>query len=185
LDSKRVEVDVRGDPGDDFDSYVALRAGHLLKLAYLLTGNAADAEELVQESLTRIFLAWRKVVAADDRDAYVRRVVVNANQRRFRRRRVTEVFGQEREGCSRADDQSMVEDRQHLAGLLAELPDRQRLVVVLRYYEDLSEAVVANLLGCSVGTVKSQASKALAKLRAHVPLDETVLYPEPHGAARA
>jgi RNA polymerase sigma-70 factor (sigma-E family) len=176
---------VRGVPGGDFDSYVALKAGHLLKLAYLLTGNAADSEELVQESLTRLFLAWPRVVEANDRDAYVRRVVVNTNQRRFRRRRVTELLGQVGEPYGPGNQESMVEDRQHLAHLLGELPHRQRLVVVLRYYEDLAEAVVADLLGCSVGTVKSQASKALAKLRAHALVDETALHPEPNGAAHA
>jgi RNA polymerase sigma-70 factor (sigma-E family) len=157
----------------------------LLKLAYLLTGNVADAEELVQESLTRVFLAWPRVAGADDRDAYVRQVMVNTNRRRFRRRRVGELLGLVVEGRSRGEEHAMVEDRQQLAGLLAELPRGQRLVVVLRYYEDLPEATVAELLGCSVGTVKSQASKALSKLRSHGSLTAPVVPRQPNGAARA
>ncbi|MDA8302463.1 MAG: SigE family RNA polymerase sigma factor [Actinomycetota bacterium] len=155
---------MRREPGIDFERYVAGSGPRLLKLAYLLTGNAADAEELVQECLSRVFLAWPAVAAADNPDSYVRSVMVNANRRRFRRRRVGELLGQVHDGQG-SDDQTMVEDRDDIAHLLAQLPERQRMVVVLRYCEDLPEAAVAELLGCSTGTVKSQASRALAKLR--------------------
>jgi DNA-directed RNA polymerase specialized sigma24 family protein len=79
--------------GEDFDAYLAGAMARLLRLAYLLTGNHADGEELVQESLSRVFLKWEKVSSMANRDAYIRQVIVNTNRRRFRRKRVTEVFG--------------------------------------------------------------------------------------------
>ncbi len=177
--------------GSDFDLYLAGAGARLLKLAYLLTGNLADADDLVQESLGRAFVAWPRVLASADRDAYVRRIMVNANRRRFRRRRVTEdLDGQcyehrvhERAGAQ--DDFAVVEDRCHLAAGLAVLPQRQRTAVVLRYYEDLSEADVATVMGCSVGTVKSQTSKALAKLRSHPSLGVNLSTPQRNGVSHA
>jgi RNA polymerase sigma-70 factor (sigma-E family) len=168
-----VEVAVDEAGVTNFEGYVVAAAGSLLKLAYLLTGNVADAEELLQETFARIFVAWPQVETADDPDAYVRQVLINANRRRFRRHRVTEVLdGHPREGLDRRQGFAAIEDRNQLASALAALPRRQRSVVVLRYYEGIPEREVASLLGCSPGTVKSQASKALAKLRAQLDLGQ-------------
>lgn len=178
-------------PDSSFDSYVEQAGARLLKLAYLLTGNLADADELLQDSLSKVFVAWSQVQAATDRGAYVRRVMLNTNRRRYRRHRVVELLDghayecQVHERGGGHDDFAMVEDRRHLAQALGALPRRQRLVVVLRYYEDLSETDVASLMGCSVGTVKSQASKALSKLRNHPSLRAPLPEPEPNGASRA
>jgi RNA polymerase sigma-70 factor (sigma-E family) len=172
-----------GDGG--FESFVGASGARLLKLAYLLTGNAPDADELVQESLTRLFVAWSQAERADSIDAYVRQIMVNTNRRRFRRRRVAEVLdGRIHERSGGQGDFAVFEDRRHLAPALASLPRRQRSVIVLRYYEDLSEGDVAALLGCTVGTVKSQASKAIAKLRNHPSL-KTAPDPQPDGVPNA
>lgn len=150
----------------EFRDYVARRLPALARLAYLLTTQPADADDLVQAALTKVYVAWSRVRRSDDVDAYVRAVVVNTHRSLVRRRRVRETlvpFVPERANPSTA--LSSVDDRGGLAAALATLPPRQRAVVVLRYCEDLSEAQVAAALGCSVGTVKSQAAKGLAKLR--------------------
>ncbi|WP_018639955.1 SigE family RNA polymerase sigma factor [Parafrankia elaeagni] len=153
---------------DDFQTYFAERLPGLLRLAYLLTADAAAAEDLAQTALARTFVAWRRVRASDSPDAYVRRILINAHRRQFRTRRIAETL------VSVVPDQApggggelaAVEDRAGLAAALAVLPRRQRAVVVLRYCEDLPEARVAEILGCSVGTVKTHASRGLARLRA-------------------
>jgi RNA polymerase sigma-70 factor (sigma-E family) len=179
-----LEVLVVVRPAETFDEYVARSGTRLLTLAYLLCGNPADADDLVQEALARAYLYWPRLASAVDLDAYVRRLVVNANRRRFRRRRVTEIAGGS--GTEPGGGHGVyvgVEDRFDLAAALASLPVRQRTVVVLRYYEDLSEAEVAALLGCCPGTVKSQASKAIAKLRNHPSLRTLPAY-EKNGVQR-
>ncbi|SQD99828.1 MULTISPECIES: SigE family RNA polymerase sigma factor [unclassified Parafrankia] len=157
------------DGHDEFRAYFAARLPALLRLAYLLTGDAAEAEDLAQTALARTFVAWRKVRVCDSPDAYVRRILVNAHRRRFRGRRVVETLMPtvpDRLVGGSAGELAAVEDRAGLAAALAALPTRQRAVVVLRYCEDLSEARVAEILGCSVGTVKTHASRGLARLRA-------------------
>ena len=152
--------------GAEFRDYVARRLPAVTRLAYLLTAQPADADDLVQAALTKVYVAWPRVRRSDDVDAYVRAVVVNTHRSAVRRRRLRETlvpFVPERGHAPSA--LSSVEDRGGLAAALATLPPRQRAVVVLRYCEDLSEAQVATTLGCSVGTVKSQAAKGLAKLR--------------------
>jgi RNA polymerase sigma-70 factor (sigma-E family) len=120
-------------------------------------------EDLVQNALLRTYLAWDKVTNADDPWAYSLRILYNTSNRLHRRRRVKEELGPapERAGPAAAG----VEDRDELHGLLLELPRKQRAVVVLRFYQDLSVEQTAEILGCSTGTVKSQTSKALTKLR--------------------
>ncbi|KPM55614.1 RNA polymerase subunit sigma-24 [Frankia sp. CcI49] len=153
---------------DGFTAYFAPRAGGLLRFAFLLTGDAGEAEELTQMTLVRMFVVWPRVRGHDRPDAYARRVMVNANARRFRRRRVRQVLVDvPPERAEPSSQLAAVEDRVGLAAALATLPPRQRAVVVLRYCEDRPEAEVATLLRCSTGTVKSQAAKGLAKLRAH------------------
>jgi len=150
----------------EFQAYMAARWPVLVRTAFLLTGDRFLAEDLAQTALTRVYASWRRVRRADDVDAYVRRVLVNANTGRFRKRRVAEhLVAVPLDGRSHTPHEPIAQ-RSALMAALAELPARQRAVVVLRYWEDLSERDVASVMGCSVGTVKSQASKALARLRA-------------------
>ncbi|MEE4542409.1 SigE family RNA polymerase sigma factor [Streptomyces sp. V4-01] len=156
-------------PAADFSGFVAARWHALARTAYLLTGDFHEAEDLVQTTLARVYPHWHRV-RPETAEHYVRRALVNTCRSRHRKRRVVhlllpflpEALGAEQGGGSRAG-----EDRDVLLDALADLPDRQRAVVVLRYWDDLPLDEVAQALGCSVGTVKSQASRALAKLRGH------------------
>jgi RNA polymerase sigma-70 factor (sigma-E family) len=152
----------------DFGEYVAASSGRLLRLSWLLTGDVHDAEDLVQTALGRAFQHWDRAVRSDDLDAYVKRILLNAQHSRFRRRRVVQVpldLAARRPTIDGA--MSSVTDRSGLVIALRALPLRQRQVVVLRYLDDRSERDTAILLGCSVGTVKSAASRGLGALRAH------------------
>ncbi|MFI6787676.1 SigE family RNA polymerase sigma factor [Nonomuraea sp. NPDC050383] len=146
-----------------FGEFVAARATSLLRVAYLACGNEAEAEDLLQTALERTYKNWDRV-RADSPEPYVRRVIVNTAISRARRRKILSIIPTRvlPETPARSAD---VDLRHVLMDALRDLPPRQRAVVVLRYWEDLSEAQAAEVLGCSVGTVKSQASKALAKLR--------------------
>ena len=148
----------------DFGEFVVARSPHLLRAAYLLAGDRAGAEDLVQNALLRTYLAWDKVTAADDPLAYTQRILYTTSSRMRRRRRVNEDLGTPPDSLATTPSYS-VEERDELSRALVALPQRQRAVIVLRYYEDLSVERVAEILGCSVGTVKSQTSKALSKLR--------------------
>ncbi|MFF9620366.1 SigE family RNA polymerase sigma factor [Streptomyces griseosporeus] len=151
-----------------FQEFVRARWSHLVRTAYLLTGDAHHAEDLTQTALAKAFRSWRRVARADNPEAYVRRMLVSCNSDRFRKRRVTEALtAAPPEVAGRDEAASWADERGALMTALAGLPPRQRAVVVLRYWEDLSEAEVADALGCSPGTVKSQASKGLAKLRTY------------------
>ena len=151
----------------EFRDYVAGRWTWLVQAAVLLTGDAGHAEDLAQTALARVFSSWSRVRAADDMDAYTMRILINQNKNRFRKRRVVEDLTAVPPEQRDRDLTSRVDQRAGLLAALASLPKRQREVVVLRYWEDYSEAQTAGILGCSVGTVKSQASKGLAKLRTH------------------
>lgn len=151
-----------------FDDFVATRSTRLLRTAYLLTHDRALAEDLVQTSLAKAWFAWARIEGQPD--AYVRRVMVNTYSSWWRRRwngeEATAELPERGVGSGhRPADDVGVDDRTDLWRALARLPRRQRAVVVLRFYEDLSEAETAEVMQCSVGTVKSQASRALAKLR--------------------
>ncbi|MFI6095656.1 SigE family RNA polymerase sigma factor [Lentzea sp. NPDC051213] len=153
---------------EGFEEFVAEASPRLLRTAFLLTRDAGHAEDLLQTALARAWRAWHRVVG--DPEPYVRRIIVNTHATWWRRRwRGEEQTGElpERPGES---PQNAVDEREWLWQALGRLPRKQRTVLVLRFYEDLTEPQVAELLGCSVGTVKSQASKALAKLR----LDDTI-----------
>ena len=147
-----------------FDEFARSRMPALLRFAHALSGDPQTAADLVQDALERTILAWPRVTRQDDPEAYVRRAIVNRHISRWRRLR--------REHLTAAvPETTYVPTSGHdevLWAALAQLPPRQRAVIVLRYYEDLSEAQTAQALGCAVGTVKSQASKALAKLRRQV-----------------
>ena len=148
----------------DFDEYVRQRGASLQRLAYLLVGDRHEAEDLLQGVLARLFVRWSAVERADNVDAYVRAALANAAaswwRARFRRRDVPVATVPEVAGSS---DTS--ESRDEIVDMLRKLPPRQRAVIVLRYYEDRTEAEIASILGCSTGTVKSQATKARATLR--------------------
>ncbi|MER7759761.1 SigE family RNA polymerase sigma factor [Streptomyces sp. NPDC097619] len=158
-----------------FRAFVTARWGHLVRTAYLLTGDRHEAEDLVQTALAKAYRSWRRVSRSDSPEAYVRRMLVTCNSDRFRKRRVAERLTAVPPDTSVRDDAvHWTEEREALRAALAALPARQRAVVVLRYWEDLSEGEVAAALGCSPGTVKSQASKALAKLRRYPGLARVV-----------
>ncbi|MFK0153621.1 SigE family RNA polymerase sigma factor [Streptomyces sp. NPDC090493] len=156
---------------EEFQSFMVGRWPRLMRTAFLLTGEQHAAEDLVQSTLEQVFAAWRKVGAADDPEAYVRRVMINAHARRHRRKLKEFLAPKDDSGLVRevpdtGDRIAQADDRSALLGALAQLPPRQREAVVLRYWEDLTETQAAQAMGCSVGTVKSNAAKGIAKLRA-------------------
>jgi RNA polymerase sigma-70 factor (sigma-E family) len=151
-------------PFDDFESFVAARQTTLLRAAWLLTGDAQLAQDLVQSALLRAWPKWTKLREQGQAEAYVRRIMFNTNATWWRRRvRDSENLMQ------RPPDVPMqgsdLDLRETLRSALLTLPRRQRAVVILRYLEDLSEHDAAEVLGCSLGTVKSQTHHALKKLR--------------------
>ncbi|WP_207122914.1 SigE family RNA polymerase sigma factor [Actinocatenispora comari] len=148
----------------DYAAFVERCWGPQLRVATLLVGDRYRAEELLQDSLVKLYPRWRRVSRGGNPDAYLRRMLVNGRISRWRRRRREQLVAEppDRPGPSTPEQH----DELHRA-LLA-LPRRQRAVVVLRHYADLSERDVAAALGCSVGTVKSQNSRALEKLRAQL-----------------
>ena len=154
-----------------FAAYVAARQESLLRTAVLLTGGDRHAgEDLLQSALARLYLGWDRVRQAEAMDAYVRRTMVNLLtswwRRSWRRREVSvgEVLDTPVVGAAQ-ETADQVADRDALWRALQRLSAGQRAVVVLRFYEDLTEAQTADVLGCAVGTVKSQTSRALARLR--------------------
>jgi RNA polymerase sigma-70 factor (sigma-E family) len=152
-----------GDSG--FHDYVTARSPALLRTAYLLTGNRSDAEDLLQAALAKIYLAWRRIEDFSALDGYVRRAMVNTQISWWRRRRVEEYPTDEIPDQPVADHAGDSELHDSLSRALRRLPERMRAAVVLRYYEDMSEAEIAGVLGVSLGTVKSTVSRAVAKLR--------------------
>jgi RNA polymerase sigma-70 factor (sigma-E family) len=151
-----------------FDAFVRARLGHLLRFGRALTGDDHAAADLVQDALERTLLRWSRIESADP-EGYVRRVMVTRNisvWRRLRRERLTDRVPEQP-----YDDRPNDPDRV-LWRALAQLPTRQRTVIALRYYEDMSEAQIADALGIAPGTVKSQASRAMAKLRALLEAEE-------------
>lgn len=166
---------------EEFQSFVVGRWPRLMRTAFLLTGEQHAAEDLVQSTLEQVYVAWRRVGAADDPEAYVRRVMINAHARRHRRRlreflAPKDDSGLVRERADTGDRIAQADDRGALLTALAQLPPRQRAAVVLRYWEDLTETQAAEAMGCSVGTVKSNTAKGIAKLRAIPELAETVTH---------
>jgi RNA polymerase sigma-70 factor (sigma-E family) len=169
---------------DGFDLFMAERWPRLVRSAYLLTGDRHDPEDLAQAALVKIFSSWRRVRRADNVDAYVQRVLINCNTNRFRGRRVPEnLVGDVPEGLHLLGDHAdELGERSRFMTALAGLPPRQRAVVVLRFYEDLTEAQTATAMGCTVGTVKSQTAKALARLRGHADLAAVIPFDSREGA---
>ena len=160
-----------------FERFVAAEGTALLRFAYLLTGGRDTAEDLLQSALERCYRHWRRVERAERPDRYVRRAVANAAIDRWRRRRVTELPLAAAAEPVAADATEALLARDELLRALRLLSPRQRVVVVLRYVEDLSEADTAALLDCSVGSVKAHASRGLARLRAALTEPATDLHP--------
>ncbi|MBB5789189.1 SigE family RNA polymerase sigma factor [Jiangella mangrovi] len=165
---------------DGFDEFVAGWSARLLRSAYLLTGDRGLAEDLVQDVYERLYVAWPRVA---DPAAYAHRVLTRQAMNRWRtrsRRPKEAALGLEHDRPDhRADAVTAFHERAVIVAALRTLTARQRAVVVLRYFADLSEADTAAAMGCSVGTVKSQTARALARLRTVLPaLDDTHLTPE-------
>ncbi len=153
----------------DFSAYMAARQPSLLRTAYLLTGERAQAEDLVQTAFAKLYLSWDRIRDRESLDGYVRRILVNEHNSLWRR-----PWRRSERPSETLPDSPVVEqyDDGHGAAVwsfVQTLPPKQRAVIVLRYYEDLSEAEIATVLGISSGTVKSQASRALAGLRQRAP----------------
>lgn len=157
---------------ETFDAFVRARTGELLRFGYVLTGSPDAAVDLVQDALERTLLAWPRVRRQDDPEGYVRRTMVNRNVSRWRRLRREWLMAEPPEPPTAGAEPPPGPDPELMAALRA-LPPRQRAVVVLRYYEDLSEKQTADVLGCAVGTVKSQTAKALSALRRSLPTTES------------
>lgn len=147
----------------EFDDFVVARSPVLLRTAYLLMGDRFRAEDLLQAALTKAWFAWRRIEG--EPEAYVRRIMATTSASWWRRRWVGETPTSELPDSHVPSEAERAAERNDLWQALRHLPPRQRAVVVLRYLEDRSEAETARLLDCSPGTVKSQAAKALAKLR--------------------
>jgi len=151
---------------DDFRTFVAARSASLLWFAHVLTGDRHTAEDVVQIALAKTALGWSRVRRKENPEGYVRRAIVNTHLNAMRRkpwREQPREFMPDDALARRAEEE--LDDRDAMWAALAGLPPKQRAVLVLRYYEDLSEAYIADVLGCSRGTVKSQAAKGLLHLR--------------------
>ncbi|MER0246423.1 SigE family RNA polymerase sigma factor [Streptomyces sp. 796.1] len=151
-----------------FTSYVRERGPVLLRTARSLTANPSDAEDLLQTALTKTYLAWERIEDHRALDGYVRRALVNTRTSQWRKRKVDEFSCEELpepDPVPAPDPAEQQVLRDAMWRAVVRLPDRQRAMVVLRYYEDLSEAQTAEVLGVSIGTVKSAVSRALGKLR--------------------
>jgi RNA polymerase sigma-70 factor (sigma-E family) len=154
---------------DSFDEFLAANADGLLRTAYLIVWDEKEAEDLVQETFLQVARRWRRISAMEQPLAYARRVLVNlaVGEKQQRSRRRAELAGAQPEPS--IEDFSTLEtyaEREELLDGLRQLPPRQRAVLVLRYLHDLSEAQVAEALGCTTGTVKSTTHRALMHLRA-------------------
>src|SRR5215471_11572358 len=149
-----------------FTAFVRSRGEHHLRVATLLTGNPDAAEDLVQASLLKLYRAWSRIDTSGEPDAYLRRIIVNTRRSWWRARWRQETPVPEVPDAAAGEDAA----ERHAVGALvrqalARLPRQQRAVLVLRYCEDLPEAEVASLLGCSVGAVKTHAHRGLRALR--------------------
>ncbi|WP_200942249.1 SigE family RNA polymerase sigma factor [Angustibacter sp. Root456] len=172
------------DVGTSFEAFVGERGPALLRLAWLLCADADAAEDLVQEALVKVLPRWRRIVAGGAPEPYVRSVIRTTFIDGWRRRRLREVlvdddvhFGDERAAVDPAGDAAV---RLTVQAALMRLTARQRAVLVLRFYEDLTEAAAARELGCSVSTVKSQTRHAIARLRVLAPeLADLFDHPQP------
>ncbi|MFI7645950.1 SigE family RNA polymerase sigma factor [Micromonospora sp. NPDC049460] len=153
-----------------FEEFVTARGGALLRFALMLTGDRHQAEDLVQSVLAKAYVRWARVAGMSRPEAYLKQVLVNENLRWWRRLSSRELpVAAPGDGAAGPDAAGSHAARDAAWALLRRLPRRQRAVLVLRYYEDLSDTQIAEVLGCAPATVRSQAARALATLRATVP----------------
>ena len=157
-----------GTADEEFREFMLVRWPAIVRLAYGLTGDLGQAEVVAQAAFARAYASWGKVTRPGGPDAYLWRNVVNENQRRFRGQRVAEDLPATLPDQGVADTADAPDQRAALLAALGQLSPRQRAVIVLRFWMDLSEAETAHVLGCTVDTVKNQASRALAILRTDV-----------------
>lgn len=153
-----------GSDRPEFEEFVGARSDALQRFGYLLTSDWALAEDLLQTALARAYQRWSRI-RSDNPEAYVKKIMVNTWSSWWRRRWRGEVPTEAMPEIPTRDQYSDVDRREVVRAALAKLPARQRAVLVLRFHEDLTEHQVASLLGITPGTVKSQAARALAKLR--------------------
>jgi RNA polymerase sigma-70 factor (sigma-E family) len=154
-----------------FADFVALRYGDLLRTAFLLTGSQHTAEDLVQACLVKAMSRWESI---EEPLTYLRRALVNERITWWRRLRRELLRAEPPDVPATGDDIAAIAERAAVLAGLADLPRRMRAVLVLRFWEDLTEADTAELLGCSVGTVKSQTSRGLSRLRAVLESNDSV-----------
>lgn len=165
---------------EDFEAWVRARAGALARTAYLLTGDVHLAEDLVQDTLARVADHWARVSRRGDPDAYARRVMHHLAIDRWRRRRARPPEVLTDQHPELGDEGPDLERRLVLRDALARLTPKQRAVLSLRFYEDLTEVQAAQVLGCSPNTVKSQTRQALERLRTLAPDLLSALTEEAH-----
>jgi RNA polymerase sigma-70 factor (sigma-E family) len=150
----------------EFREFMHARWPAMVRLGYALTGDQGHAEDVAQAAFARAYASWPRVRRSGDPDAYVRQIVINENRNRFRKHRVAErLTDSALIDVAWTDATREYDERSVLIAALRRLGPRQRAVIVLRYWMDMSEQETAAVLNCSVGTVKSQASRALATLR--------------------
>lgn len=162
-------------PEDSFHEYVRARMPALFRVAYLLCGDAHLADDLVQHALIRVASRWERVVSAGDPDAYVRKIIYHQHVSWWRRRRGEAVPVAAPPDRNVGDATAGVATSLALRRALARLTSKQRAVLVLRFFEDLTETQTAEAMGCSVNTVKSQTRAALARMRVLIPDDAEVI----------
>jgi RNA polymerase sigma-70 factor (sigma-E family) len=178
-----VEVAVLSTSDDlpDFQSWVVANGDALMRFAYLVTGDHDRAADAVQDALVAACPRWQRIVGRGSPDAYLRRCVVNADTsrwRRFRRReRLEPDPARYAESSTGTDTAGKVVLEDAMWSLCLRLPPRQRAAIVLRYYDDYSDADIAAVLGCSVNTVRSQIHRGLATLRSRISAPEEAATP--------
>ncbi len=156
--------------GRAFEDWLAAREGALQRTAHLLTGDVHSAQDLVQTTLAKLYLRWDRVRSVDNIDAYARKALLNEHRSSWRRPvRRAEQLVEAVPDLPAPDPPGYDGSREAVWRFVCSLPAKQRTVVVLRFYEQLTEAEIADLMGISVGTVKSQSSRAIAALRARLP----------------
>lgn len=173
------EVLMASGGGDDFESFVAGVQSRLQRTAWLLTGNWQEAEDLVQTSLAKAWRHWDRVATADNPEAYTRRTLMNSFLSARRRRWRAEQPDATVQPPPVGDPADLVALRTSILAALAQLSARQRAAVVLRFFDDLPEAQVADVMGCRLGTVKSTTAKALERLRVQPGLNGLVQEAQP------
>ncbi|GIG57988.1 RNA polymerase sigma factor [Longispora fulva] len=154
---------------DEFDSFVRTRTPALLRSAYLLTGDQHLAEDLVQSALARTHRSWKKLHEVGNAEAYTRKIMYHLQVSWWRKRRIAESMPGDLPDRGGEDGTTATTLKITLRQALLKLTDKQRAVLVLRFFEDHTESETAELLGVTLGTVKSQTSKALARLRTVAP----------------